>query len=107
MTKVLSEPIKDLEPTTREDFLTHKEQWLAGPILDRLEEELPPDAYCVLGVTTYDIYPKEDWSFVFGLARLKGRVGVYSLARYDPKFFSQPRPLDWEKKALERSLKVL
>jgi archaemetzincin len=38
---------------------------------------------CVLN---YDVYNKESWNFVFGLASLKARTGVFSFARYDPTF---------------------
>lgn len=54
----------------------------AGKILNKLEEKVPKDAFCVAGITMCDIYPKEAWNFVFGLARSPGRTGVYSLARY-------------------------
>lgn len=58
----------------------------AGKILDRLDEKVPKDAFCVAGITMCDIYPKEEWNFVFGLARSPGRTGVYSLARYLSNF---------------------
>lgn len=35
--------------------------------------------------TAHDLYPAEDWNFVFGQASLVERVGVWSLARFgDP-----------------------
>ena len=39
-------------------------------ILDKAIPLLPKDAYCLLVVTMYDIYPKPEWNFVFGLADL-------------------------------------
>ena len=93
--------------TGRTDLFTKKKQWLTSDILSHLETKLPEDAYCLLGVTMTDLYPSESWNYVFGIATLKKRVGVYSLARYDPQFFGNSRGEDWDKKALERSCKVL
>ena len=36
----------------------------------------------MMGVTMTDLYPSPDWNFVFGMARIKNRVGVFSFARY-------------------------
>lgn len=47
---------------------------------------LPPDAYAMIGITPTDLYPASSWNFVFARPSLTGRVGVYSLARYDPVF---------------------
>jgi archaemetzincin len=41
-------------------------------------------------VTMYDLYPHDTWSFVFGEALLDDRVGVFSVARYDPAFYGKP-----------------
>ena len=43
----------------------------------------------VFGVTKEDLYT-EGLNFVFGQAKLKGRVAILSIARLDPKFFHQP-----------------
>jgi len=59
-------------------------QWLATDILDVMQERVPEDAYAVLGITEVDLWPGEGWNFVFGMARLRDRVGVHSIARYDP-----------------------
>lgn len=97
----------NFNPKGRIDIFTRKKQWLTGGILDHLSKQLPDDAYCLLGITMTDLYPGEDWNYVFGIATLKKRVGVYSLARYDPAFFGQARGSDWKSKALERSCKIL
>lgn len=94
-------------PKGRVDIFTKKKQWLTSGILDYLSAQLPDDAYCLLGITMTDLYPGEDWNYVFGIATLKKRVGVYSLARYDPEFFGDSRGAEWKSKALERSCKVL
>ena len=104
---VVLEPQLEIEVTNRVDFLSKRRQWLTGDLLDGLEKQLPQDAYCLLGVTLTDLYPKEQWSYVFGTAYLKKRVGVYSLARYDPQFFGDARAQNWKAKFAERSCKVL
>jgi archaemetzincin len=45
---------------------------------------VPDDAYCLLAVTMYDLYPNDEWNFVFGMASLQDRVGIFSFARYSP-----------------------
>lgn len=58
----------------------------AGEILVMLSKLLPSDSFCLGAITMCDLYPQESWNFVFGLANMKHRVGVYSLARYMPGF---------------------
>jgi archaemetzincin len=59
----------------------------ATDILDRMEPQLPDDAYCMIAVTWSDVYPDDTYNFVFGLARLTARVGVFSFARLHPDFY--------------------
>ncbi len=57
----------------------------ASQILQKLETKLPADAYCMIAVCLTDLYHREDWNFVFGVASLKKRIGVFSFFRYfDP-----------------------
>ena len=42
----------------------------------------------MIGVSLTDLYPRDEWNFVFGLASIRERTGVFSFARYDPKFFT-------------------
>jgi len=73
----------DLEFTPRNNPHSRQRQVLTGSILDFLKLRLPPDAYCLLGVTMTDLYPQRSWNFVFGQASISDRVGVYSFARYN------------------------
>jgi predicted Zn-dependent protease len=41
----------------------------------------------MLGLIKTDLYPGEGWNFVFGEADNYLRVGIFSMARYDKKFF--------------------
>lgn len=59
-------------------------QLLSTDILTYLAGRLPDDAYALIALTMVDLYPDPSWNFVFGQASLRERVGVYSLARYQP-----------------------
>ncbi len=72
--------------TTRTNQMTGNQQVLATDVLTWLKRELPDDAYCLLGVTMLDLYPEPSWNFVFGMASIRERVGVFSFARYHPGF---------------------
>jgi archaemetzincin len=84
-----------------------RRQLLTSDILAWLRTRLPKDAYCILAITMADLYPADDWNFVFGQASLRERVGVYSFARYDPGFYGETRGDDAGKLILLRSCKVL
>jgi archaemetzincin len=92
--------------TTRINSSTHQIQLFTQDILTLLQRSLPADAYCLLGITLRDLYPDPYWNFVFGEATFKERVGVYSFARYDPRFYGENAP-DRMKIMLRRSCKVL
>jgi archaemetzincin len=48
---------------------------------DVLKSRRPNDAVAVLGLTASDLWPGEQWNFVFGQASLTERVGVWSIHR--------------------------
>jgi archaemetzincin len=74
-------------------------QILCAYVLDRMLKRRPENAVAVLALTTSDLWPGEEWNFVYGQASLVDRVGVWSLYRYgDPE---QEYPL-----YLRRTLKV-
>jgi archaemetzincin len=68
--------------TSRNNPISGQQQLLTSDILAYLHRQLPADAFCMLGITTIDLYPDPSWNFVFGQAALRNRVGVYSFARY-------------------------
>jgi archaemetzincin len=74
-------------------------------VLRLLAGRVPSDACCVLGVASDDLYPHDTWSFVFGEAMVDDRVGVFSIARYDPRFYD--RPADDPTLVVRRTCKVL
>ncbi|NUP10232.1 MAG: hypothetical protein HOW73_29635 [Polyangiaceae bacterium] len=79
------------------------EQFLTRWILDRLlPKYLPDDAAALIGFTATDLWPGENWNFVFGEATFSERVGVWSLHRFgDPSAGA-----DAERTALLRALKI-
>jgi archaemetzincin len=51
-------------------------------LLDSLLPSLLPDsAFALIAFSLYDLYPNEQWNYVFGQASLERRVGAWSLAR--------------------------
>jgi archaemetzincin len=93
--------------TIRRNPTTGNRQLLTTDILTALKKRMPDDAFCLLGITMEDLYPEPSWNFVFGQASLRERVGVYSFARYDPKFYGELRGRDWATTLLRRSCRVL
>ncbi len=77
-------PIDGLGFKTRAHEYAGRQIWTKD-ILSYLRIRLPPDAFCLLGFTLEDLYPRDDWNFVFGQASLSRRVGIYSFARYTPR----------------------
>ena len=61
----------------------------ASDIINNLALFKPKDAYCLLGITNTDIYPQENWDFIFGYTNITAKIGVFSFARYDPEFYNR------------------
>lgn len=93
--------------TTRVREGTERPQWLAADLLKLLEPQLPPDAYCLLGVTLTDLFSNTTPTYVFGQATIKNRTGVFSFARFDPAFYDEPRSANVETLILRRSCHTL
>lgn len=84
---VILDPIgvEEMKVTSRNHPVEGQLQLLTGDILSFLRERVPADAQALLGITKIDLYPQDDWNFVFGMASLERRIGVYSFARYKSK----------------------
>jgi archaemetzincin len=95
--------VGDVTAKTRINEDTKKRQLLAPEVLGWLRKRLPDDAFGLVAVTMEDLYPEPSWNFVFGMASLKERVGVQSLARHDPAFFGEPRRPGWQTLARRRA----
>ena len=68
-------------------------------LYDVLKKRLPRDAVALIALTSSDLYPDDDWNFVFGQASLSERVGVWS-------FFRNGDPETEFKTCLRRTLKT-
>jgi archaemetzincin len=77
--------------------------FLDGYLLTRV----PKDAVLLAAVTMGDLYPEDNWNYVFGQATFSRRVAVYSLARYFPEFRGEKVTEESRTQALRRSLKLV
>jgi archaemetzincin len=99
--------LSELKVKTRINGGSGQKQVRTVEVMNHLAKKLPDDAYCCLGITMTDLYPGRQWNFVFGVASLFRRVGVYSFARYDPAFYGGERDKKTKALILLRSCKVL
>jgi archaemetzincin len=76
--------VEEIPVSTLSQF---RKQYRSDLILDHLEKT---HGGRILGITKEDLYT-EGLNFIFGQAKLKGRVAVVSVCRLDPTFFHQPR----------------
>merc|ERR1711907_20985 len=53
-----------------------------GDLHEYLKKVKPRDAFCIVGYTMVDLYPRESWNFCFGQAKAGSGTGVFSFARY-------------------------
>ncbi len=68
--------------TSRIHKRTNRRQFLVDDIIDFLSSRKLKKAYCILGVTTVDLYPGPEWNFVLGQACMEKGSGVFSFGRY-------------------------
>ncbi|XP_020662105.3 archaemetzincin-2 [Pogona vitticeps] len=81
-------PVSHTGCAFRVNEYTHNLQIHAGHLLNYLKKKKPKDAFCIVGVTVIDLYPRDSWNFVFGQASLTEGMGIFSFARYDSDFYS-------------------
>jgi archaemetzincin len=88
--EVLEKPMSLKDVSCRRNDFGHN-QYLIGDIFTLLNTHKSViskrRAYCRLAVTLEDIYPGDEWNYVFGQARPLERVGVFSFARHSPVFY--------------------
>ena len=71
-------PIDSLSVESRDNFFGI--QYHAGQIIKKLRK--PKGSHCMLAITLKDLYPRDSWNFVYGLAR--AHKGVFSFIRHYP-----------------------
>jgi archaemetzincin len=82
-------------------------QLFTEDVFKMLVDMNPPDGWCTVAATMFDLYPGESWNFVFGQAHLETKTGVFSFVRYHPGFGTKAgtaAPLDADQ---EQHLTVL
>jgi len=97
----------DAEVPAKERVHLGKKQWKSTDLLRWLPKKLPADGYAMIAVTMTDLYPDEQWNFVFGQASTKDRVGVFSFARYHPAWTGGKADEGTALLVLRRASKVL
>ncbi|XP_029784183.1 archaemetzincin-2 isoform X2 [Suricata suricatta] len=80
-------PVSATRCSFRVNENTQNLQIHAGHILKFLKKKKPADAFCIVGITMIDLYPRDSWNFVFGQASLTDGVGIFSFARYGSDFY--------------------
>jgi archaemetzincin len=79
-------PMQNMPESAQRVNAAGNKQWLTGYLLDELVKVRPADAVAVLGLTATDLFPDPNWNYVFGMASLQQRVGIWSTARFgDPQ----------------------
>jgi archaemetzincin len=78
--------ITEVENLPKSAYNKFRNQYHSGMLLDFLEKHYEGR---VLGISKEDMYT-EGLNFVFGQAKIKGKVVVVSICRLDPKFFHHP-----------------
>ena len=99
--------LKSLNIESRINEETNKIQYNAREINSKMSKLVPNDAHCVMSILLDDLYPKEEWNYVFGLASPSKKAGVFSFARFNPKFWDEKGPNNLENYLLYRSCSTL
>ncbi|XP_065909395.1 archaemetzincin-2-like [Dysidea avara] len=89
-------PVAELKCKSRHHMVDDnviREQLMVSGIFAYMRRVKPRDAYCVLAVTMMDLYPDDNWNFVFGQASPQEGIGVFSFARNHPYFFERGKSI--------------
>lgn len=82
-TKLLPIITEDAIPSDKKRMNSGIEQLDASFIINEiLPKKIPDDAIVIMAITAKDLYPNENWNYVFGLASYKKRTGISSFNRF-------------------------
>ncbi|MDH7481067.1 MAG: archaemetzincin family Zn-dependent metalloprotease [Armatimonadota bacterium] len=81
--------VLDAIPMPPGAFNPTRRQYHSTKILHFLKDNLPPDAFRLVGITEADLYVPQ-LNFVFGEAVMEGEVAIISLHRLYPEFYGLP-----------------
>mmetsp|Transcript_2842 Transcript_2842/g.3767 ORF Transcript_2842/g.3767 Transcript_2842/m.3767 type:complete len:183 (+) Transcript_2842:863-1411(+) len=76
-------------------------------VLVKIFKTYPGKAYCIVGVSMEDLYPRPDWNFVFGQADWTTRTGIFSFCRYLPDDEEKGSPEKKRQLFLRRCFRVI
>lgn len=99
--------ISKLKVANRINEGTKKIQYHAGDLLKIMQGHIPKDSYAMLCIIKDDLYPRDSWNFVYGMASITGRTGVFSFARYYPDFYGDKVEGNVDDVILYRACKVM
>jgi len=89
----------------------HQQQFMAQDLMQIMREavkgdrQLMSECFAYIGITMEDLYHRDDWNFVFGLAESMEGMGIFSFHRYDPG--PNLEATQRQRKSLHRSCKVV
>lgn len=95
-------PLERVPRRSRVNAASRKRQLDATSVLQFMQTNVPSDAFCTIAVTTEDIYLPGKAEYLFGAVATVGRVGLCSIARFDPRFYGHKRPKDFKATVFKR-----
>lgn len=91
-TVVLPPNESSIVPDYYQRFNGWNQQLHAGYIIDSvLIKQIPKNAIALMAISELDIYPKDDWNYVFGLGSYRNKVGVTSIYRFNEEDFNETK----------------
>lgn len=94
-------------PIPQNSYDPLRKQFNSVPILKKLEEIAPKDAFRVLGILDVDLYT-EGLNFIFGQANLSGRLALISIIRLRQEFYGlKPDAKIFRKRVLKEAVHEL
>ena len=107
VTVKLMAPVDIKKTTVANRINGGKLQYHAMQIIATAKKFFEKDAFATLSIMMDDLYPFDDWNFCYGWGEYKGGSGVFSLARYDPRFYGAEVKGNVDDIILNRACKIM